>query len=162
MSVRGQDGDLCAICGRADSGAPLLVSASGMLLCSDCAGRVGERAVTSGPRRHRPLPTSVPRDIKRVLDDYVVEQEDAKRTLAVAVYNHYRRLAHPESEVQKSNVLLVGPSGTGKTLLAETLSRTYNVPFVIADGTTHTDAVYVGVASENIVLRLLLVADYDV
>src|SRR5690606_31170819 len=162
MSARGPDGDRCAICGRADGGSPLLVSASGMLLCSDCAGRVGERTVTAGPRRHRPLPTSVPRDVKRVLDDYVIEQEDAKRTLAVAVYNHYRRLAHPESEVQKSNVLLVGPSGTGKTLLAETLARTLKVPFAIADATTLTEAGYVGDDVENIVLRLLQVADYDV
>ena len=162
MSARGHDGDRCAICGRPDAGSPLLVSASGMLLCADCAGRVGDRAVTAGPRRHRPLPTSVPRDIKRVLDEYVIEQEDAKRTLAVAVYNHYRRLAHPESEVQKSNVLLVGPSGTGKTLLAETLARTLKVPFAIADATTLTEAGYVGDDVENIILRLLQVADYDV
>jgi len=162
MSARGGDGARCAICGRPEDGSPLLASASGMLLCADCAGRVGERAVISGPRRHRPLPTSVPRDIKRVLDEYVIEQEDAKRTLAVAVYNHYRRLAHPESEVQKSNVLLVGPSGTGKTLLAETLARTLKVPFAIADATTLTEAGYVGDDVENIVLRLLQVADYDV
>ncbi len=162
MSARSGDGARCAICGRPEDASPLLASASGMLLCSDCAGRVGERAVIAGPRRHRPLPTSVPRDIKRVLDEYVVEQEDAKRTLAVAVYNHYRRLAHPESEVQKSNVLLVGPSGTGKTLLAETLARTLKVPFAIADATTLTEAGYVGDDVENIVLRLLQVADYDV
>ncbi len=162
MSTRGTESARCAICGRSDSGGPLLTSASGMLLCADCAGRVGERAVNAGPRRHRPLPTSVPRDIKRVLDEYVIEQEDAKRTLAVAVYNHYRRLAHPESEVQKSNVLLVGPSGTGKTLLAETLARSLKVPFAIADATTLTEAGYVGDDVENIVLRLLQVADYDV
>src|SRR5690606_19884597 len=140
----------------------LLASASGTLLCTDCAGCMGERVVTAHARRHRPLPTAVPRDIKRVLDDYVIEQEDAKRTLAVAVYNHYRRLAHPGTEVQKSNVLLVGPSGTGKTLLAETLARTLKVPFAIADATTLTEAGYVGDDVENIVLRLLQVADYDV
>ena len=159
---RGSDTARCAICGRTEGSVELLASASGTLLCTDCAGRIGERVVTAHARRHRPLPTAVRRDIKRVLDDYVIEQEDAKRTLAVAVYNHYRRLAHPGTEVQKSNVLLVGPSGTGKTLLAETLARTLKVPFAIADATTLTEAGYVGDDVENIVLRLLQVADYDV
>ena len=92
---RGSDTARCAICGRTEGSVELLASASGTLLCTDCAGRMGERVVTAHARRHRPLPTAVPRDIKRVLDDYVIEQEDAKRTLAVAVYSHYRRLAHP-------------------------------------------------------------------
>ncbi|HEX7039295.1 MAG TPA: ATP-dependent Clp protease ATP-binding subunit ClpX [Trueperaceae bacterium] len=162
MTPRGGDVPRCAICGRTEGTVELVASASGALLCTDCAGRMGERVVAAAARRHRQLPTTVPREIKRVLDEYVIEQEDAKRTLAVAVYNHYRRLAHPGSEIQKSNVLLVGPSGTGKTLLAETLARTLKVPFAIADATTLTEAGYVGDDVENIVLRLLQVADYDV
>jgi len=162
MPSRGGDLARCAICGRTEVTVDLVASASGALLCTDCAGRMGDRVVAAAARRHRALPTTVPREIKRVLDEYVVEQEEAKRALAVAVYNHYRRLAHPESEIQKSNVLLVGPSGTGKTLLAETLARTLKVPFAIADATTLTEAGYVGDDVENIVLRLLQVADYDV
>ncbi len=154
----------CSFCGQSQADVQLLVSANhgGAHICDDCASRVNQ--MVKGAARAQPasfLPT-IPREIKRDLDDYVVEQEDAKRTLAVAVYNHYRRLAHPEAEIQKSNVLLVGPSGTGKTLLAETLARSLRVPFAIADATTLTEAGYVGEDVENIVLRLLQVADYDV
>ncbi len=162
MPPRGGDLARCAICGRSEGVVEFVASAGGTLVCTDCAGRMGERVAASAARRHRALPATVPREIKRVLDEYVVEQDDAKRALAVAVYNHYRRLAHPGSEIQKSNVLLVGPSGTGKTLLAETLARTLKVPFAIADATTLTEAGYVGDDVENIVLRLLQVADYDV
>jgi len=131
-------------------------------ICSDCADRVHGIGLDASPSFRPLLKPQVPREIKRILDDYIIEQDEAKRSLAVAVYNHYRRLAHPESEIQKTNVLLIGPSGTGKTLLAQTLARTLKVPFAIADATTLTEAGYVGDDVENIVLRLLQVADYDV
>jgi ATP-dependent Clp protease ATP-binding subunit ClpX len=131
-------------------------------ICLECASRVHELVVEPAPSFRPALRPTSPRDIKRSLDDYVIEQDDAKRSLAVAVYNHYRRLANPASEIQKSNVLLIGPSGTGKTLLAQTLARTLKVPFAIADATTLTEAGYVGDDVENIILRLLQVAEYDV
>ena len=154
----------CNFCGRGSAEVRLMVSApSGDVhICSDCADRVHDIVVDSTPNFRPLLKPQVPREIKRVLDDYIIEQDEAKRSLAVAVYNHYRRLAHPESEIQKTNVLLIGPSGTGKTLLAQTLARTLKVPFAIADATTLTEAGYVGDDVENIVLRLLQVADYDV
>src|SRR4030088_579711 len=107
-----------------------------------------------------------PRDIYAVLNDYVVSQEEAKRTLAVAVYNHYKRVQmgtdEGEVELQKSNILLLGPTGCGKTLLAQTLARILNVPFAIADATALTEAGYVGEDVENILLKLIQAADYDV
>ncbi|MFA5593876.1 MAG: ATP-dependent Clp protease ATP-binding subunit ClpX [Trueperaceae bacterium] len=156
----------CSFCGRGHAEVRFLIAAPGgnAHICDDCAGRVHEvveHATTPAPAPE-PLQTLVPRQIKAQLDDYVIEQDDAKRALAVAVYNHYRRLEHPEAEIQKSNVLLVGPSGTGKTLLAQTLARSLNVPFAIADATTLTEAGYVGDDVENIIVRLLQVADYDV
>jgi len=156
----------CSFCGRSHKEVRFLIAApgGGAHICDQCAGRVhdvvaGAAAATVPEFQPR---TRAPREIKRELDAYVVEQEDAKRALAVAVYNHSRRIANPNSELQKSNVLLIGPSGTGKTLLAQTLARTLEVPFAIADATTLTEAGYVGDDVENIILRLLQVADYDV
>ena len=107
-----------------------------------------------------------PREVNRVLDDYVVGQEHAKRVLSVAVHNHYKRLAHGgragDVELAKSNILLIGPTGCGKTLLAETLARIIDVPFTMADATTLTEAGYVGEDVENIILKLLQAADYNV
>ena len=154
----------CSFCGRTQAEVRELVSsANGAAhICNDCAERVADVLAESKPRftALQRLPT--PRELKHHLDEYVIEQHDAKRTLAVAVYNHYRRLQHPEAEIQKANVLLIGNSGTGKTLLAQTLARILQVPFAIADATTLTEAGYVGDDVENIVLRLLQVADYDV
>ena len=108
------------------------------------------------------LPT--PQELKKVLDEYVIGQDRAKIALSVAVYNHYKRIYHPETEVelQKSNILMLGPSGSGKTLLAQTLAKTLQVPFAIADATTLTEAGYVGEDVENILLRLIQAADFDV
>ncbi len=156
----------CSFCGRSHTEVRFLVAApgGGAHICDQCAGRVNDvvAGATTPAAPTRSMKLLPPRDIKRELDAFVVEQDAAKRALAVAVYNHARRIANPGSELQKSNVLLVGPSGTGKTLLAQTLARTLDVPFAIADATTLTEAGYVGDDVENIILRLLQVADYDV
>lgn len=107
-------------------------------------------------------PTFTPRELKDTLDRHIIEQEQAKRVLSVAVYNHFLRLAFPDSGLQKSNILMIGPSGTGKTLLAQTLAETMQVPFAIADATTLTEAGYVGDDVENIILRLLQTVDFNV
>ncbi|MEX2542824.1 MAG: ATP-dependent Clp protease ATP-binding subunit ClpX [Trueperaceae bacterium] len=154
----------CNFCGRGHGEVRQLVAAENGLahICSDCISRISQvltSKTSSYPTQLR-LPT--PREIKGLLDQYVIEQEQAKRTLSVAVYNHYRRLQNPEAEIEKSNILLIGSSGTGKTLLAQTLARILQVPFAIADATTLTEAGYVGDDVENIVLRLLQTANYDV
>jgi len=154
----------CSFCGRPQGDVPELVAAENELahICSDCVERISEllsAEAATHPAQLRLLP---PREIKGILDKYVIEQEHAKRVLSVAVYNHYRRLQNPDSELQKSNILMLGSSGTGKTLLAQTLARVLQVPFAIADATTLTEAGYVGDDVENIILRLLQTANYDV
>jgi ATP-dependent Clp protease ATP-binding subunit ClpX len=134
-----------------------------VFICNECIERASE-LLESEPKAAFAGPTHLPKpsEIKAFLDQYVIGQELPKKTLSVAVYNHYKRLLHPEAEVQKSNVLLIGPTGTGKTLLAETLARMLDVPFAIADATTLTEAGYVGEDVENVLLRLLQAADFDV
>ena len=153
----------CSFCGRA---APevrrLLQGVDGVHICDACVAQAHERLRTPVARVRRPLRAPTPREVKRALDAHVIEQEGAKRALAVAVYQHVRRLQHPEAGLVKSNILMVGPSGVGKTLLAQTLAKLLQVPFAIADATTLTEAGYVGDDVENVVLRLLQVADYDV
>jgi ATP-dependent Clp protease ATP-binding subunit ClpX len=136
--------------------------------CVDlCQNIIKQEKRKSGPARHLTGSIPPPRQIKEFLDQYVIGQEQAKRCLAVAVHNHYKRLAHTDGadeddvEIDKSNVLLIGPTGSGKTLLARTLARILNVPFAIGDATTLTEAGYVGEDVENILLRLLQNADYD-
>jgi ATP-dependent Clp protease ATP-binding subunit ClpX len=162
----------CDFCGRPSI--PLVESPiRPVRICLDCAGYIHELANKDLQRSRRvknwQLPATSPQEIKAHLDQYIVGQEHAKRKIAIAVYNHYRRIAHLLSggekspvRVEKSNVLLIGPTGTGKTLLARTIAEFLQVPFAIADATTLTEAGYVGEDVENVLVRLLQAADYDV
>ena len=168
----GSDNDrllYCSFCGKSQHEVRKLIAGPSVFICDECVElcndiireEIEEKSVT-GSRSS--LPT--PQEIKDVLDEYVIGQEQAKKILSVAVYNHYKRMdrAQQKSEVEitKSNVLLIGPTGSGKTLLAETLARVLNVPFTIADATTLTEAGYVGEDVENIIQKLLQKCDYDV
>jgi ATP-dependent Clp protease ATP-binding subunit ClpX len=158
----------CDFCGQNRNAGVHLIGSKGKYICSNCvrfAGKLLEELEREDALREvKSLPT--PRKIKKTLDEYVIGQDEAKKILSVAVYNHYRRIekggAVDGVELQKSNILLIGPTGTGKTLLAQTLARTLHVPFAIADATTLTEAGYVGEDVENILLRLLQNANYDV
>ena len=159
---------LCSFCGKSQRQVKKLIAGPGVYICDECidlCNEIIDEELTAPAQLdldHLPRP----RDIYGVLNDYVVSQEEAKRTLAVAVYNHYKRVQmgqdDGEVELQKSNILLLGPTGCGKTLLAQTLARILNVPFAIADATALTEAGYVGEDVENILLKLIQAADYDV
>jgi len=159
----------CSFCGRGQDEVARLISGPGVYICSECV-RLCNEILEGEPREpmldeHDELPK--PAEIHGMLDDYVIGQQRAKRVLSVAVYNHYKRIRDRPSganpvELEKGNIMLVGPSGCGKTLLARTLSRFLKVPFAIADATTLTEAGYVGEDVENILLRLLQAADYNV
>lgn len=165
----------CSFCGKAQENVKKLVAGPGVYICDECVDlctSIIEAELFTDDEMGYTLVEEIPspREIKKTLDDYVIGQEDAKRTLSVAVYNHYKRIAHEEEshkkdddvEIQKSNVLLLGPTGCGKTLLARTLARILNVPFAIADATTLTEAGYVGEDVENILLKLIQAADGDI
>jgi len=160
----------CIFCGKGKREGLRLIGGQGIYVCEECIRNSYQllNKITEEDERRSLKSVPKPTEIKRVLDEYVVGQERAKRILSVAVYNHYRRMevstqAHPQDvELQKSNILLIGPTGTGKTLLAQTLARLLHVPFAIADATTLTEAGYVGEDVENIILRLLQNANYDV
>ncbi len=170
----------CSFCGKTQEAVERIIAGPGVYICNECIGvcnNIIEDDLYEDPdmtytlSEEEKLPT--PAQIKSVLDEYVIGQEDAKKTLSVAVYNHYKRINNNEYimeknnnsntiEIQKSNILLLGPTGCGKTLLAQTLAKVLNVPFAIADATTLTEAGYVGEDVENILLKLIQAADYDI
>ncbi len=158
----------CSFCGKSKESVKKFISGPSVYICNECVSLCNEilaeeeerEAADAVPR----IPT--PREIKNVLDEYVIGQEEAKKSLAVAVYNHYKRVNHhgilDDVEIEKSNILLIGPTGVGKTLLAQTLARVLQVPFTIADATTLTEAGYVGEDVENILVRLLQASDFNI
>ncbi len=162
----------CSFCGKSQNSVERIIAGPGVYICNECikvcSNIVEDELYENNETEYKinkqeKLPT--PEEIKAVLDSYVIGQEDAKKTLSVAVYNHYKRINNQKDsdvEIQKSNVLLLGPTGSGKTLLAQTLAKTLKVPFAIADATTLTEAGYVGEDVENILLKLIQAADYDV
>ena len=167
----------CSFCGKPQSLVERLIAGNGAYICDECVklcmSIVDEDYVPkeNNAGKSQPMPELVqerlpkPAEIKANLDEYVIGQEEAKKVLSVAVYNHYKRILHAgksDVELQKSNILLIGPTGSGKTLFAQTLARMLNVPFAIADATTLTEAGYVGEDVENILLKLLQAADFDV
>ena len=166
-----QKGVRCSFCNKTQDQVDTLVAGPGVFICNECVELCRE-VIEDEDRPHRhggrddanfTLPT--PEELKDQLDEYVIGQEQAKIALSVAVYNHYKRIYFGKGadvEIQKSNVLLLGPTGVGKTMLAQTLARILNVPFAIADATTLTEAGYVGEDVENILLRLIQAADYDI
>ena len=160
----------CSFCGKSQEQVRKLIAGQGVYICDECINlcqEIIEEEMLEQPKT-KPAAAKLPnpRQIKYALDQYVISQEKAKKVLSVAVYNHYKRVnaghAVDEVELQKSNVLLVGPTGSGKTLLAQTLARVLDVPFCIADATSLTEAGYVGEDVENILLRLIQAADFDV
>ena len=158
----------CSFCGKTNEQVRRLVAGPSAQICNECILLCQEIISDDFAAEEGIEPVSIPRpmEIKDVLDQYVIGQEDAKRALAVAVYNHYKRIdapvANDQVELQKSNILLVGPTGCGKTFLAQTLAKILHVPFAIADATSLTEAGYVGEDVENILLRLIQNADYDI
>mgnify|MGYP000510086412 CR=1 FL=1 len=171
MAKFGEGGDLlkCSFCGKSQRQVKKLIAGPGVYICDECidlCNEIIEEELTETPElRFEELPK--PSEIYDFLNDYVIGQEKAKKILSVAVYNHYKRIqvgaySDDDVELQKSNIILIGPTGCGKTLLAQTLARVLNVPFCIADATTLTEAGYVGEDVENILLKLIQAADYDV
>jgi ATP-dependent Clp protease ATP-binding subunit ClpX len=163
---------MCSFCGKSQSEVRKLIAGPGVYICDSCVvvcKSVLDKELQAETRKHTPkIRLLKPAEIKRQLDNYCIGQEHAKKTLSVAVHNHYKRVLQEPSaksddvEIEKSNILLIGPTGSGKTLLARTLAKVLDVPFAIADATTLTEAGYVGEDVENIILRLLQNADYDV
>ena len=171
MSFNDNDEKLvCSFCGKPQDMVRKLVAGPGVYICDECIELcneiVDEEVREQDDDEVRGLPK--PKEIKSILDQYVIGQEDAKKSLAVAVYNHYKRInadsrkLKKDVELQKSNILMLGPTGSGKTLLAQTLARILNVPFAVADATTLTEAGYVGEDVENILLKLIQAADFDI
>jgi len=157
----------CSFCGKNQKEVSKLIAGPAVYICDECIQLCSEIIEEESEKEAEKLVgTFTPQDIKEKLDEYVIEQDEAKKNLAVAVYNHYKRLDSgvntKDVEIQKSNILLIGPTGCGKTLLAQTLARFLQVPFTIADATSLTEAGYVGEDVENIILSLLQNADYDV
>ncbi|MCI8592839.1 MAG: ATP-dependent Clp protease ATP-binding subunit ClpX [Lachnospiraceae bacterium] len=170
MGIKGNDLRIrCSFCGKTEDQVRKLVAGpDGAYICDECIGICSEILVEE--MQGIPMGTDgvnllTPREMKAILDDYVIGQEEAKKVLSVSVYNHYKRILNEKTvdvELQKSNILMLGPTGSGKTLLAQTLARVLNVPFAIADATTLTEAGYVGEDVENILLKIIQAADYDI
>lgn len=159
----------CSFCGKDSSQVKRIIAGPNAYICNECVDLCKEiisQETDSQGSFSGDVELSTPKEIKEFLDSYVIGQDDAKKTLSVAVYNHYKRINSNEEdseiELQKSNILMLGPTGSGKTLLAQTLARKLNVPFAIADATSLTEAGYVGEDVENIILKLVQAADYDV
>ena len=164
----------CSFCGKSQKEVERIIAGPGVYICDECIkvctniienDLYEDSEISSGEDKSNEL--LKPEEIKKILDEYIIGQDDAKKTLSVAVYNHYKRINNKEKEkddveIQKSNVLLLGPTGCGKTMLAQTLAKILDVPFAIADATTLTEAGYVGEDVENILLKLIQAADYDV
>src|SRR5687767_2187575 len=158
----------CSFCGKSKESVKKFISGPSVYICNECVSLCNEILAEEEEREAAEAVPAipVPREIKDVLDQYVIGQEEAKKALAVAVYNHYKRVNHhgvlDDVEIEKSNILLIGPTGVGKTLLAQTLARVLQVPFTIADATTLTEAGYVGEDVENILVRLLQASDFNI
>ena len=163
----------CSFCGKPQSQVKKLINGNGLYICDECVQLCNEILKEDQSKRSNdvidgePVTIPKPKEINEILSQYVIGQDDAKKTLAVAVYNHYKRIISQSGdendvEIQKSNIAMVGPTGCGKTLLAQTLARILDVPFAIADATTVTEAGYVGEDVENILLRLIQAADFDI
>ena len=162
----------CSFCGKTQDQVKRLIAGPGVYICNECIelclSILEDENVVERPKSAKEdneITLMSPAEMKKKLDEYVIGQDDAKVALCVAVYNHYKRIFYGDTsdvDLQKSNILLLGPTGVGKTLLAQTLAKMLNVPFAIADATTLTEAGYVGEDVENILLRLIQAADYDV
>ena len=160
----------CSFCGKSEAMVHKLIEGPGVFICDECIALCNDLIERSSRGPKKPAQASdivlpKPAEIKEKLDEYVIGQDEAKKALSVAVYNHYKRIysnASGDVELQKSNILLLGPTGVGKTMLAQTLAKILNVPFAIADATTLTEAGYVGEDVENILLRLIQAADFDI
>ncbi len=164
----------CSFCGRSEKEVSLLITGLNGYICEDCAMQAYQIVETAGlaeepekkEEKFKIKKVPKPKEIKQYLDEYIIGQDEAKRTLSVAVYNHYKRLKQPEDtdgvEIEKSNIIMVGSTGTGKTLLARTIAKLLDVPFTIVDATVFTEAGYVGEDVDSILSRLLQVADYNV
>lgn len=160
----------CSFCGKSEAMVHKLIEGPGVFICDECIALCNDLIERSSREPKKPAQASdivlpKPAEIKEKLDEYVIGQDEAKKALSVAVYNHYKRIysnASGDVELQKSNILLLGPTGVGKTMLAQTLAKILNVPFAIADATTLTEAGYVGEDVENILLRLIQAADFDI
>lgn len=170
MNEKHEGTPVCSFCGRSGEEVEKLIAGPGVYICNECievCENILKEEMKADKQKsvpHFKLP--VPEEIKKYMDQYVIEQDDAKIALAVAVYNHYKRIQYESTdddvELQKSNIIMLGPTGSGKTLLAQTLARFLDVPFAISDATTLSEAGYVGEDVENILLRLIQAADYDI
>lgn len=171
MGRRNGQVPVCSFCGRSGDEVEKLVAGPGVYICNECIEVCKDIIAEEMKETKRKKPSEIklptPVEIKKYMDQYVIEQDEAKIALAVAVYNHYKRIQYEKEdkddvELQKSNIIMLGPTGSGKTLLAQTLARFLDVPFAISDATTLTEAGYVGEDVENILLRLIQAADYDI